>query len=184
MPPSPQGEGLAAAPQSFTQLLDKRKLVVPALNRVVGHEITHILEGTDLYDSLAMAVAAYAKTKGEYESENSHQWLDENGWNDRIAYMLDHDEIYPVVIHISKARDGRNLLNDVSVIKKEKSRIDMDATALTTQSVRAPGSKENGTQSAVLVLDSSSKKITQQTEKVKQQFFLSNSANVKKSYTI
>ena len=68
MPPSPQGEGLAAAPQSFTQLLDKRKLVVPALNRVVGHEITHILEGTDLYDSLAMAVAAYAKTKGEYES--------------------------------------------------------------------------------------------------------------------
>lgn len=39
-----------------------------ALNRVVGHEITHILEGTDLYDSLAMAVAAYAKTKGEYES--------------------------------------------------------------------------------------------------------------------
>jgi len=64
----PQGEGLAAAPQSFTQLLDKRKLVVPALNRVVGHEITHILDGTDLYDSLAMAVAAYAKTKGEYES--------------------------------------------------------------------------------------------------------------------
>ena len=39
-----------------------------ALNRVVGHEITHILEGTDLYDSLAMAVAAYAKTKGEYDS--------------------------------------------------------------------------------------------------------------------
>lgn len=39
-----------------------------ALNRVVGHEITHILEGTGLYDRLAMAVAAYAKTKGEYES--------------------------------------------------------------------------------------------------------------------
>ena len=39
-----------------------------ALNSVVGHEITHILEGTDFYDSLAMAVAAYAKTKGEYES--------------------------------------------------------------------------------------------------------------------
>ena len=39
-----------------------------ALNSVVGHEITHVLEGTDLYESLKSAVETYAKTKGEYDS--------------------------------------------------------------------------------------------------------------------
>lgn len=39
-----------------------------ALNRVVGHEITHILEGTDFYNDLAAAITTYARTKGEYES--------------------------------------------------------------------------------------------------------------------
>lgn len=39
-----------------------------ALNTVVGHEITHVLEGTDLYTELQNAVVAYAKTKGDYQS--------------------------------------------------------------------------------------------------------------------
>ena len=37
-----------------------------ALDSVVGHEITHILEGTELYDVLQDAVKQYATTKGEY----------------------------------------------------------------------------------------------------------------------
>jgi len=39
-----------------------------ALNSVVGHEITHVLEGTELYGELQSVVAEYAKTKGEYQS--------------------------------------------------------------------------------------------------------------------
>lgn len=39
-----------------------------ALETVVGHEITHILENTDLYDALAESVKQYATTKGEYKS--------------------------------------------------------------------------------------------------------------------
>lgn len=39
-----------------------------SLNTVVGHEITHILEGTDLYTELQNAVKEYATTKGEYDS--------------------------------------------------------------------------------------------------------------------
>ncbi len=35
---------------------------------MVGHEITHVLEGTDLYDSLKKAVEAWGKTKGIYET--------------------------------------------------------------------------------------------------------------------
>lgn len=39
-----------------------------ALNTVVGHEITHILEGTNLYTELQSAVKQYAESKGDYQS--------------------------------------------------------------------------------------------------------------------
>lgn len=39
-----------------------------SLNKVVGHEITHVLEGTDLYSELQNAVKEYATTKGEYDT--------------------------------------------------------------------------------------------------------------------
>ena len=38
-----------------------------SLNSVVGHEITHVLEGTELYTELQNVVKAYAETKGEYQ---------------------------------------------------------------------------------------------------------------------
>ena len=40
-----------------------------ALNKVVGHEISHVLEGTELYTELANAVKELATTKGEYDSK-------------------------------------------------------------------------------------------------------------------
>ncbi len=42
-----------------------------ALNSVAGHEITHVLEGTELYDSLREAVFAYAESKGELGKRRS-----------------------------------------------------------------------------------------------------------------
>ena len=39
-----------------------------ALNSVVGHEITHVLEGTELYEPLQQTMFDYAKSKGEYDS--------------------------------------------------------------------------------------------------------------------
>ena len=39
-----------------------------ALNSIVGHEVTHILEGTELYTELQNAVKQYAETKGEYKT--------------------------------------------------------------------------------------------------------------------
>ncbi len=41
---------------------------VKSLNTVVGHEITHILEGTELYNELQQTIVEYAKAKGEYQS--------------------------------------------------------------------------------------------------------------------
>ena len=39
-----------------------------SLNSVVGHEITHVLEGTDLYNALQQTVIEYAKNKGDYKA--------------------------------------------------------------------------------------------------------------------
>ena len=39
-----------------------------SLNSVVGHEITHVLEGTEVYDALKQTLFDYAKSKGEYQS--------------------------------------------------------------------------------------------------------------------
>ena len=38
-----------------------------ALNSVVGHEITHVLEGTDAYTELQNVLFEYAKSKGDYQ---------------------------------------------------------------------------------------------------------------------
>ena len=94
-------------------------------------------------------------------SENSHQWLDAEGWRDRISYMMDFDFVYPVILHIPKTRDGRYLLYDVSVLKKEGTSIDMDATALAAPGARAPETTENGLQSAVEVLEPSDGRVAQ-----------------------
>ena len=40
-----------------------------ALNSVVGHEITHVLEGTELYTELQKAVKEYATSKGVYDTK-------------------------------------------------------------------------------------------------------------------
>ena len=39
-----------------------------ALNKVVGHEITHVLEGTELYTELQNTIIEYAKAKGDYDA--------------------------------------------------------------------------------------------------------------------
>ena len=55
-----------------------------SLNSIVGHEITHTLEGTEHYNELQNAVKEYAKTKGEYDTrfnELSEMYKDVEGSN-------------------------------------------------------------------------------------------------------
>lgn len=42
-----------------------------SLNSVVGHEIAHVLEGTEIYTELQNSIAEYAKTRGEYDSRRA-----------------------------------------------------------------------------------------------------------------
>ena len=95
-------------------------------------------------------------------NENSHQWLDDGGWRDRISYMMDNDVVYPVILHIPKTRDGRYLLYDVSVIKDEGSTVDIDATALASSSDgRASTTHENESKPAVKTIEPSDERLAQ-----------------------
>lgn len=42
------------------------------LDTLVGHEVTHVLEGTEVYTELQKAIFAYAESKGEYASRRKH----------------------------------------------------------------------------------------------------------------
>ena len=48
----------------ITLNIDSKK----AMETTVGHEITHVLEGTEFYDSLKQTIFEYAKAKGEYQT--------------------------------------------------------------------------------------------------------------------
>lgn len=65
-----------------------------SLNSVVGHEITHTLEGTEFYTELQQAVKEYAKTKGEYftrRDEIVRLYNDSNVENVNIGHELTAD---------------------------------------------------------------------------------------------
>ena len=65
-----------------------------SLNSVVGHEITHTLEGTEFYTELQQAVKEYAKTKGEYftrRDEIVSLYKDSNVENVNIGHELTAD---------------------------------------------------------------------------------------------
>lgn len=49
---------------------------------------------------------------------HSHQWLDENGWKFRIAYVKYNETIWEITLNISKTKDKRNILYDINQIKK------------------------------------------------------------------
>lgn len=64
--------------------------------------------------------------------KDEHAWLDENGWERRISYLLSEGGvIYPIYLHIGLARDGRRLLYDLSVNINDGVAIDMDSASQT-----------------------------------------------------
>ena len=63
-----------------------------------------------------------------HKNDNSHGWMDRNGWDDRICYMMVDNAIHKVVLHIANTDDGRHLLYDISVIKKEKAETTAQST--------------------------------------------------------
>ena len=57
--------------------------------------------------------------KQNENAEHSHQWLDENGWEFRNAFVMDkYGKIYSVTLNIAKFKDGRNILYDINKINE------------------------------------------------------------------
>ena len=57
--------------------------------------------------------------KQNENAEHSHQWLDENGWEFRNAFVMDkYGKIYSVTLNIAKSKDGRNILYDINKINE------------------------------------------------------------------
>ena len=49
--------------------------------------------------------------------ERNHQWLDENGWTFRSAYIMTEDgKIYSANLNIAHTKDGRSILYDINKI--------------------------------------------------------------------
>lgn len=68
-----KNSGFALEGKSINGYVSDNKVTVniqsaKALNAVIGHEITHILEGTEHYSALQEAVKQYAESKGEYDT--------------------------------------------------------------------------------------------------------------------
>ena len=68
-----QESGFALKDKQVNGFINKDKITINiesknALNSVVGHEVTHVLEGSKLYAELQQAVKEYATTKGDYQS--------------------------------------------------------------------------------------------------------------------
>ena len=57
--------------------------------------------------------------KQNENAEHSHQWLDENGWEFRNAFVMDkYGKLYSVTLNIAKSKDGRNILYDINKINE------------------------------------------------------------------
>lgn len=68
-----QESGFALKDKQVNGFINNDKITINiesknALNSVVGHEVTHVLEGSKLYLELQQAVKEYATTKGDYKS--------------------------------------------------------------------------------------------------------------------
>lgn len=77
-----------------------------ALNKIVGHETTHLLEGTEEYTLLQNAVKEYAKSKGDYDhriksTEKLYSGLDANIENEVTSDLV-----------------GEYIFNDEEFVKK------------------------------------------------------------------
>ncbi len=73
--------GFVAEDGSVTLNMDSKK----SLNSVAGHEITHVLEGTELYDALQDFAFEYAKTKKSSDSKFDNEYM-ERLYNTRLLY--------------------------------------------------------------------------------------------------
>lgn len=99
-----------------------------ALNKVVGHEITHVLEGTEVYSELQEMVKQYATTKGEYQTrfdELSNLYKDVEDANieneltaDLVGDYLFNDPDFVKNLSVEKPTIFKKIFNEIKHLYK------------------------------------------------------------------
>ena len=89
-----------------------------SLNSVTGHEITHVLEGTELYDALQKTVIEYAKTKGDYQSRYDslaklYEGIEDADVNAELTADLVGDYLFTDSDFINKLSTNRNVFQKI-----------------------------------------------------------------------
>ena len=128
-------------------------------HRVLG-KLEQVLGDVKKLTILNAEETAKISTVFERNQEHTHQWLDQYGWEKRKSFVMTSDgTIYPVTLHVAKARDGRNILYSVSIDIKKGVAIDKEASSLFSK-------KKKGT--AVKITTPFSKVIPQKEGNVKR----------------
>lgn len=138
-----------------------------------SHKVLDKLAGYRGDKTRAMAIVQMPEvlaTSRHKESlpEHSHQWLDENGWIIRTAYLQkENGEIYEATLHIADGRNGLTLyqINKVHMIDKAKSPSEHTATD-ENQRFRYRKPEAGGTQSEALT------SVSEEGENVKEKYSL------------
>lgn len=71
---------------------------------------------------------------------HNHQWLDENGWKFRVAYVKYDKIVWEITLNIAKTKDKRNILYDINKIKKVEQ---TDGSSIKGHSQRSTFSDKN-----------------------------------------
>ena len=166
-----------------------------ALNKIVGHETTHLLEGTEEYQSLQNVVKEYAQSKNDYEhriksTEKLYEGLDANIENevtsDLVGEYIFNDEefvkklsvnqpnvftkIYDYIKHIYKTvTAGSQEARDLEKVKyKFEQAYKENIKGKTSEQTKYSLIGENGVENLKKDYPESYKNITESLEEAKQ----------------
>lgn len=123
--------------------VDKNHKVIDKLARKKQDRDRHIIVH-------AKELVEVSKDINASNSENSHQWLDKNGWDYRKVYIVNHrGDILEATLNIANTKDGRKVLYDINkirpislaVVATKASRRNIDNSYDKNISVKEPKSK-------------------------------------------
>ena len=123
--------------------IDKDHKVIDKLARKKHDRDRHII-------AHAKELVEVSKNTNTSNSENSHQWLDKNGWDFRKVYIVNHrGDILEATLNIANTEDGRKVLYDINKIRTisladvatKASRGNVDSSYNKNISVKEPKSK-------------------------------------------
>ena len=96
-----------------------------AFDTVVGHEITHVIEGTELYSELQKAVFDYAKTKGEFDGRRAklaklyaEEDIDSEMTADLIGEYLFTDEDFVQSLSVQNRNVFQKIYDEIKYLVK------------------------------------------------------------------